>query len=97
MRVNETGLTAIKPALVSAPGFPVTFSGKAGIYFPMDTGLSSVEYSHSGEAGMAISRFSLNHLRNFQSEHFLRKNTAFDGHYCDELIKFAHSRQTKHL
>ena len=92
MRVNETGLTAIKPALVSAPGFPVTFSGKAGIYFPLSTGMESVEHSHPSGGGMVISRFPLSRLRDAESELFLRTNSKFDRNYCDELIKVANSR-----
>lgn len=89
MRVNETGLAAIKPALVTASDFPVTFSGKAGIYFPLSTGLDSVEHSHPREEGMVISRFPLSRLRDTKSELFLRKNSKFDQNYCEELIKAA--------
>lgn len=94
MRVNETGLTAIKPALVSAPGFPVTFSGKAGVYFPLSTGIESVEHSYPQKAGMVVSRFPLSRLRDTKSELFLRKNSKFDRNYCEELIKAANFRKT---
>ena len=93
MRVNETGLAAIKPALVTASDFPVTFSGKAGIYFPLSTGLDSVEYPHPREAGMVVSRFPLSRLRDTKSELFLRKNSKFNRNYCVELIKAATSQQ----
>ena len=93
MRANETGLTAIKPALVSAPGFPVTFSGKAGIYFPLATGMESAEHPHPREAGMVVSRFPLSRLRDAKTELFLRTNSKFDRNYCEELIKVATSRK----
>lgn len=93
MRVDETGLAAIKPALVSGPGIPVTFSGKAGIYFPRSTGMASVEHPCPSGGGMVISRFSLSCLREAESELFLRKNPKFDQNYCKELIKTAGSRK----
>lgn len=89
MRVNETGLAAIKPALVSSPGFPLTFSGKAGIYFPMATGLNSVEYPQPREAGMVTGSFRLPQLQTVKSELFQRTNPAFQRNYCGELIQAA--------
>lgn len=96
MRVNETGLAAIKPALVTSPDFPVTFSGKAGIYFPMATCLESAECSHPRKEDMVIRRFSLAALRNRKSELFQRDNPEFDRHYIEELIKSTHFPQTDH-
>ena len=96
MRVNETGLTAIKPALVSAPGFPLTFSGKAGIYFPASTGLKSVENQSSAGTGMVMSPLPLNRLREEGSHFFLRKNPGFDRNYCAQLIKTARSSRSGH-
>lgn len=93
MRVNETGLAAVKPALVSAPGFPVPFSGKAGIYFPDSTGFVSAESSDPRKAGMVISRFSLSGLRNSKSKLFRRSNSAFDAHYRETLISVSRSRE----
>lgn len=97
MRVNETGLTAIKPALVSAPDFPITFSGKAGIYYPMSAGLTSEEHPDSRGEGMVVSRFALSQLRNAKSDLFQRTNSGFDRNYCAELIKSARSRKNGNL
>jgi len=85
LRVNETGLAAIKPALVSAPGFPVTFTGKAGIFFPDCTDLPSREAAHSCGEDCILSSFPLAQLRRGTDPLFHRENRAFDANYLRTL------------
>lgn len=85
LRVSETGLPAVKAALVSGKNFPVLFSGKAGIYFPLESGVASVESPEARGEHMVLARFSLSQVRAARNELFLRQNDAFDRKYYLEL------------
>ena len=87
-RVDETGLTAIKPALVSGPGFPILFTGKAGIYFPKSTGLESIENPLPTGSANVFRRFSLDQLRTGAHDPFLRQNRAFSRNYFRSLDQY---------
>ncbi len=86
VRSSETGLPAIKPALVSRPPFPIRFTGKAGIWFPLESGLHSVECGSFDTPGGVAATLDLDALR---VSHPLmnRKNPAFDQKAIEALCK----------
>lgn len=91
-RVSETGLPAVKAALVSGRGFPILFTGKAGIYFPLESGLVSEESPAASGEARVLARFCPEKLRAARAGLFLRKNDAFDRRCCRELIRAAEER-----
>lgn len=102
-RVSETGLCAVKAALVNdvATGagvpekyrFPVELTGRAGIYFPLDFGTDSVEYAPQSVDPVVTADMDLKKIREFHSDCFGLNNKAFNNRYVDELIVAA---QQKH-
>lgn len=88
-RVNETGLPALKPALVSGEGFPVLFTGKAGIWFPDSYPYESRETDAFSGTGMVITEITIPGLREVkESEPFLRENHGFARNYLNALIHY---------
>jgi len=92
-RVTETGLPAVVPALVSDSGFPVLFTGKAGIYFPGGMNLASVRTDRCDGDGAAVSEIPLAEIRAFDPDPFCRENPAFGKRYIDGLIEFSENRK----
>lgn len=88
-RVSETGLIAVKAALTSAKGFPLTMTGRAGVYFPLESGCSSVETSDAHGRGMACATLSLGQIRAFTPRLFCRRNPAFDQRALEETLRRA--------
>jgi len=88
-RVNETGLPALKPALVSGKDFPILFTGKAGIWFPGNYPYESRETENYKGSGMVITEVTLPGLREARkSEPFLRENHGFARNYLKALIQY---------
>ena len=87
-RVSETGLAAVKPALVSGKGFPMCFTGRAGIYFPQGSSFSGGETDAHQGTGMILARINLADLRNYKSEPFLRSNPGFARNYYTALLEY---------
>ncbi len=87
LRSAETGLPAVKAALVSAPGFPLCFSGRAGVWRPLGGAEKSAETdSHTGRAQVTAS-ISLGVRDDAEQGVFGRKNTVFDRAYADAWIQ----------
>jgi predicted amidohydrolase len=94
-RVNETGLAAIKAALVDAEekgtsgdkkrGLRLGFSGRAGIYFPIASGCESVEYIAESDKPFVCAKLDLLALRGAKSEVFCLENKAFDEIYVQAI------------
>ena len=78
MRVTETNLAAIKPALVSGKGFPIEITGRAGIYFPLGFQRKSREISSGEGSSMVVETLDINALKSYTPERFCLKNQAFD-------------------
>ena len=87
-RVSETGIPAVKPALVSGEDFPILFTGRAGIYFPEYSPVSGEELPNHNQKGMVIKRVSLSALRNQSSKTFLRENPGFSRNYYQALEQY---------
>lgn len=88
-RVNEAGLPALKPALVSGKDFPILFTGKAGIWFPGNYPYESQETENYKGSGMVITEVTLPGLREVKkSEPFLRENHGFARNYLNALIQY---------
>lgn len=88
-RVSETGLIAVKAALTSAKGFPLTMTGKAGVYFPLEMGCASVENPDAHGRGMACATLALGQIRAFTPRLFCRRNPAFDQRALEETLRRA--------
>ncbi|HNX14385.1 MAG TPA: nitrilase-related carbon-nitrogen hydrolase [Oscillospiraceae bacterium] len=85
-RVSETGLAAIKSALVSKPSFPMVFTGRAGIWFPLSSGKKSIEAPQHNSSTAVYGEIDLvpQHKNDLPG---CRTNPAFDRRYAEELIK----------
>ncbi len=88
-RVSETGLVAVKAALTSAKGFPLTITGRAGVYFPLELGCSSVETPDARGRGMVCATLALGQIRAFTPRLFCRRNPAFDQRALEETLRRA--------
>ena len=85
-RVSETGIAAIKSALVSKPPFPLIFTGRAGIWYPLSSGKKSTEASQHDASTAVYGKIDLvPHRKNDLLG--CRTNPAFDRRYADELVK----------
>jgi len=87
-RVTETGLTAVKPALVSGENFPILFTGKAGIYFPAGSNIPSREQPDCRGQGMVLQSIRLSELRSLSKGPFLRDNPGFARNYYEALEQY---------
>lgn len=98
-RVSETELTAVKAALVSDPAtgggigkrwrMPLELTGRAGIYFPLDSGIGPVEYAPLLDDPVVWTDLDIEALRGLHSDCFCLANEAVDNKYIDALIKRA--------
>jgi len=77
-RVSETGLCAVKAALTSGAGFPLTFSGRAGVYLPLELGVPSEESESERGARVVAAGLPLGRIRAFSPALFDRKNASLD-------------------
>jgi len=86
VRANETGLAIIKPALVSAPGFPIRFTGRAGIWFPLESAFSSVEAVSWDTQGFVTADLDLAALRDFSNHGAHAEPGAHTEHAAKERL-----------
>lgn len=76
MRTSETGLAAVKPALVSGRGFPVEITGRAGVYYPLGCGAKSREAPAGGGPACLVEALDVEALRACRSKVFCLRNKA---------------------
>ena len=85
MRVSETCLPAVKAALVAKQDFPLGFTGRAGVYFPVESGLPCKEMPSHTRPGMVLANIDLPALRAARPRLFGRPNPAFNRQYVQTL------------
>jgi hypothetical protein len=88
MRVSETGLAALKPALVSGKGFPLEITGRAGVYYPLGFGQKSRETGGHTGPDFIVERMDIQGLRRFDSEYFCLPNRAFNENLMKEYVNY---------
>ena len=86
VRVSKTGIAAIKSALVSKPSFPMVFTGRAGIWFPLSSGKKSIEASQHDASAAVYGEVDLVPQRK-NDLLGCRTNPSFDRRYAEELVK----------
>lgn len=88
MRVSETGLAALKPALVSGKGFPVEITGRAGVYYPLGFSQKSRESDQHTAPDIIVERMDIEGLRKFRSDVFCLPNRAFNENLMREYANY---------
>lgn len=97
-RVSETGLTAVKAALVDDPAtggeaakkyrLRVGLTGRAGVYLPLQSGVDSAEYRPPSPDPAVCATLDLKKLRGMHSDIFCLRNKAFDQRYLSALLHY---------
>lgn len=95
MRVSETGLAAVKPALVSGGGFPLEFTGRAGVYYPLGFLRQSRETPQGNAPAALVERINVAALRRFTPGDFCLENEAFNQNYLAAITAPGANREGK--
>lgn len=95
MRVSETGLAALKPALVSGTRFPVEFTGRAGVYYPLGFAQHSRETGQEVRPALLLARMNIEGLRRHCSEEFCLPNRAFNQNLMNAYQSYFASKQNE--